>query len=203
MKLCAMLNSAMSRDTPASMHHVLKVPRNPCTVPSASMRRMTRRSPSSPMALRDGDRNTRPLPPVRLRAASSTTSASAHSGMRCARFAFIRAAGMVQVRASMSISFPCAPSTSEVRHAVRTSSRNAPVSPIHFGSAMSAAAAYTPATSSMEIDSWCLVRCPDFGRIASMAPFAGLSTRCPCATHQSNTSRMRWRSAFAVGALPS
>lgn len=51
-------------------------------------------------------------------------------------------------------------------------------------------------------DARCVVLCAAFGSSASMAPSAGLSVRWPCAMHQSNTSRMRWRTLRAVGALP-
>ena len=142
------------------------------------------------------------LLPHRARAFASTATAASASGTRCASPLFIRAVGMVHVAWSRSISLHRAPSTSEVRVAVRTRKRSAIPAPRRLACAAVSILATTCATSPTATDSRCFVLCPEWGRMASMAPLAGLSVRCPCAMHQSNTSRIRWRTLRAVGALP-
>ena len=70
--------------------------------------------------------NTSPLEPApSVRAASRISSARPHSGTRCSRFAFIRAAEIVQTRPAMSISSHVASRTSPDRAAVSTRNSNA------------------------------------------------------------------------------
>ena len=73
--------------------------------------------------------NTTPALSVSARASCSTTSAPLDSGTRCARFVFIRSAGMRHSRTSRSISSHCAPRTSPLRHAVSTRNSNASTVP--------------------------------------------------------------------------
>ena len=63
-----------------------------------------------------------PEPSPSVRAASRISAARRHSGTRCARCAFMRAAGMVHTRSDVSISAHSAPRTSPHRAAVSTSS---------------------------------------------------------------------------------
>ena len=109
---------------------------------------------------------------------------------------------MVHVAQSRSISLHRAPIASEVRAALRTRKRSAIPAPSRLACAAVSILATTCATSPTATDSRCFVLCPEWGRMASMAPLAGLSVRCPCAMHQSSTSRRRWRTLRAVGALP-
>ena len=68
--------------------------------------------------------NTSDLPSPSVRVASRISSARPHSRTRCSRFAFMRGAGMVHTRSSMSISSHRAPRTSPERAVVSTRNSN-------------------------------------------------------------------------------
>ena len=98
----ARADSASSRGTPVSAHQLRKLLRIPCGVPSIPRSRSSFEMVLSLSGLPRTEGNISLEPSSRLRASCSTSRACWESGTRCGRPAFMRSAGMVHVKVSIS-----------------------------------------------------------------------------------------------------
>ena len=141
-------------------------------------------------------RNTRPVPLLSLGTSCRIASARPESGTWRSRFAFMRAAGMVQTPASRSISSHVARRTSPDRAALSTRSSNARLVVTEAWEARTVARASATVPWGSARMCWTMACCRP--SVWPRASPAGLSGRWPMATAHFITAPIRCRNRRAV-----